>query len=945
MMRRAIGLGLATFAALALWSGNTALASTTFQPRVGGALGLFPSYANTDIATGAQTAVVYNGGAVMAPNVIVHTIFWAPAGYSYSPGYEALVKQFLTDAAAASGTTNNVFSVLRQYGQQTGTATAVPGSYSISYAAGSDSIDDVNAYPASGGCSSPNGVPTCLTDGQVQAEIDAVAPANERGLGNLWFVLLPPNVDECITPGTCGTNSFAGYHEEMDRAGGVTIYGLIIDPIVEFVFGPGSDPEGNPDAEATIDTVAHETVEAITDPEGTGWEDPNGFETGDKCEAGPQIGNPLGYAANGSPYDQLIGGHTYLIQEMWSNDDGGCVQRTTQAGSPLPLPQINLTQYTGTVSGNIASNTAGVTVTVAVYRERRGASTAGSGSTSPSGSGSATPRTALATKVARASTTTSATGAWSLSLAPFAVGDDRDLIKVTYSGKPLAPDFITTGSGGDPFAEGGWTGWTDLDNGADVSNRNGGFVTLGPCFQTGVLTLNVGSTRYSANDTCNTQTDTATIATGAIAAGEAVTVSSLDNRAFTQPQPVGPSLDPQGNESGALVNLSVKLGEPGSQSTFTSPLADVLPLRRITGFPTCTADLQFGAAACSGLVPGTIYSVTRTRGADRLSARADGAGTIVVGPFRGAPPLTGGDILTLSNGLRVLSTLHVAHLAAVIDGEQTVLGPGSRCQPGEYYGAPPARPSPPSTFAGLTGQDGALLTGRICPLSGSAQGFSDAAVVQADDRSGGTTETEVADISSTSPIDGETVYGRFTARAQAAFLGLHGELIPSSYPVSLTIFRANRTKPAINVFDVNTAAGKQIKSLKPGTYAAIWTWHDFTGDSRTIVTSFVEEPAIASKGSRSGPAKRTVNCPLARSTTACNAGNARVHRAGPLQRLIVGPSQALFAHPRELHGHSAAPPTQPRGVLELRRKRWRGGARPLATRERKRRRSIRSIYH
>ena len=45
--------------------------------------------------------------------------------------------------------------------------------------------------------------------------------------------------------------------------------------------------------------------------------------------------------------------------------------------------------------------------------------------------------------------------------------------------------------------------------------------------------------------------------------------------------------------------------------------------------------------------------------------------------------------------------------------------------------------------------------------------------------------------------------------------------------------------------DVNTASGTPIKSLKPGTYDAFWTWHDFTGDARTIATSFVEEPAKA----------------------------------------------------------------------------------------------------
>jgi len=860
-MRRAIGLSAATVAALALWSANAA-ASTTFKPRVGGALGLFPSFANSDIATGAQTDVDYHGGSVMDATVTVHTIFWAPAGYSFTSGYEPLVKQFLTDAAGASGATSNVFSVLREYGQQTGTATAVPGSYSLAYDASSDSIDDADAYPSSGGCSSPNGVPTCVTDGQVEAEVAAVAPANERGLGNIWFVLLPADVDECVTVGFCGTNTFAGYHEEMDRVGGVTIYGVIIDPIVEGVSGQGGDPEGNPDAEATIDTLSHETVEAITDPEGTGWVDPDGDEVGDKCETGPQVGNPLGYAANGSPYDQLIGGHEYLIQEMWSNDDGGCVQRTTQTASPLPLPQIDLTQFSSTVSGNIAANTAGVRVTVAVYRERRGSATpspSSSAPTTPSSSGATTPRIALATEVAQASATTGATGAWTLTLPRFAVGDDRDLITVTYSGASLQPEFITTGSGGSPFGEGGWTGWTDLDNGSDVSNRNGGFVTVGPCFQVGVLTVDFAGSAYSANDGCNAQTDTATIATGPISPGAAITLSSVDNRAFTQPQPVGPSLDPQGNETGALVSLTVKLGEPGAQSTFTSPLSDVLPLLRLTGFPACTADLQFGAVECTGLVPGEAYRLTRARGADTLSARAGEQGVIVVGPFRGAPALAGGDVLTLSNGRAVLTVLHVAHLSAVIEGQETVLGPGSRCQPGLYYGAPPSRPSPASSVAGLTGMNGATLTGRICPASGSAEGFSAEVIAQADDRSGGLTQTEVAGISSTSPLDGETLYGRFTARARAEFLGPNDETIPSGYPISLTVIPAKGTKLAVVLGDVNTASGTPIKSLKPGTYDAIWTWRDYTGDSRTIVTDFVEEPANASAGSTVAPATRSVN--------------------------------------------------------------------------------------
>jgi hypothetical protein len=863
-------------AALTLWSAS-AQATTTFHPRIGGALGLFPTVGDNDIATGDETRLDYHGGAVMGPAVTVHTIFWAPAGYSYTAGYEALVKQFVAGIAAESGTASNIYSALPQYGQQTGATTAAPGSYSIAYNAASDSIDDVDPYPATGNCSSPQGVPTCLTDGQVQTEIAAVAPASERGLSNIWFVLLPANVDECITVGSCGTNSFGGYHEAMNRAGGLTIYGVIIDPIIEAIVGPGSDPEGNPDAEAAIDALAHETMEAITDPEGTGWLDPDGYEVADKCEVGPEIGNPLGYASNGSPYDQLIDGHEYLIQEVWSNDDGGCVQRTTLTASPLPLPQINLTQFSSAVSGNIGSATAGVKVTVALYRRRHGSS-------------STAPLSSLATRVVQASATTSASGAWSLSLAPFAVGDDRDLVTVAYS-NGQTPDYITTGSGGNPFNESGWTGWSDIANDTDVSNRDGGYVTLGPCFQTGVLTLDVGGTDYAATDSCNTQTDTSTIATGTISAGETITLSSVDNRAFTQPSPVGPALDPQGNETGALVKLTLQLGEPGAQSTFSTPLADVLPLRRATGAPNCTGDLQFGSVFCAGLVAGESYSVTRARGRDTLSARADNDGTLVVGPFRGAPPLTGGDVLTLSNGRRVLTTLHLAHLRAVIYGEQTVLGAGSRCQPGLYYGAPPSTSGESSTVAGLTGQQGATLTGRVCPPSGSAEGFSASAIGETDDRSGGITETEVANISPTSPIDGETLYGRFTARAEASFVGPHDELIPSGYPISVAIFRANGSKPVLTIDDVNTASGRKVDHLKPGTYVAIWTWQDYTGDARQISTSFVEEPANAPTASSASA--RNADCqPAATSASVCAVRAGRLRRSSSTGRSVPGPRQA-----------------------------------------------------
>ena len=114
---------------------------------------------------------------------------------------------------------------------------------------------------------------------------------------------------------------------------------------MELVPPRGSDPQGNPEAESAIDTIAHELVEATTDPEGAGWMDPNGFEIGDRCETGPQIGAPLGFAPDGAPYNQLIAGHEYLIQAMWSNGDLGCVDRSASTAAPVRLPTLTLTQY------------------------------------------------------------------------------------------------------------------------------------------------------------------------------------------------------------------------------------------------------------------------------------------------------------------------------------------------------------------------------------------------------------------------------------------------------------------------------------------------------------------------------------------------------------------------------------------------------------------------
>jgi hypothetical protein len=819
----------------------SASAKRVFHPRIGPALGIFPAFTfqngrlqPAQSASQPLTPLTYHGGQTMTGGVTVHTIFWTGGTNPFQgrpPGaphdYIGMVEQYLTDVAAASTGTSgqacttahcNVFTVEPQYGFGTTPGGITHGAYTVQHAPG-DMMLDTQPYPSkSVQCASPQNTAICVTDAQVQAEIDRVINLTHgsRGLHDIWYVFTPPGVDECISPGVCETNAFGGYHSVSNLGHGPTIYAYTGDPIVETqrVNNPGNDPEGYPDAEHVIDIVAHEVNEAMSDPEGVGYMDPNGFENGDKCEFGPQFGTPLGFASDGSPFNQVVNGHQYMIQEMWANRDNSnnpdCVQAASNTTNPLPLPQVHLTQFSPTVSGNIEHHTAGVLVTVTLARA----------------SASGTPVT-----VASGSATTAGNGGWSVSLGTHAVGDDRDLITVDYSGAGApAPsrEQILTGNGGNPFTESGWTGWVAMDNGSLVTNTQTiqGFppptITLEPCFQTGVEAFSVGGVAGSESPTdfCNTASDAATAPlNAAVTPGQAVTWSSLDDRAFTPPG------DPSPNLTGALVTLTVPAGEPDSVPSFFNPFLAIPQ----GGFPACTGDLEAKAVTCTGLVPGETY--TLTDGTTTASAKADATGTVSV-PLA----IKGGDTVALSNGSRTLTTLHIAHLRVAIKGNQTVLSRG-RCQPGEYYGPPVTTPPTSASAGSIFG--GVALTGEICPLNGNAAGLPASTIAQTDELSGGQTMTEVPLIVSTTPPRGGNVFGAFTARARAGFPGPNNTIIPNNARIALQITRSGKT--VFSAPNADTKDGVHVSRLRRGTYTATWTLIDANRDTRTVVTQFIEE--------------------------------------------------------------------------------------------------------
>ena len=241
--------------------------------------------------------------------------------------YESTINQYFTDVAAASGSTDNVYSVATQYSNI---------EYSETFAG---SYVDGTPFPTPNACH--DGFDKyCVTDSQLQTEIEKVAAHNgwpTQSQTALYFIFTPANVGVCFLGGSpssnnpCTTNVFCGYHS----APVTNAFAYAVVPDDAAVLGDACATEESPagnGADDTLSTVSHETMEAITDPFLNGWwtedsEAGNEYfqgEIGDLC--GYNYGAPLGTTLSGQAYNQVINGHDYYLQQEYSNADGGCVQ-------------------------------------------------------------------------------------------------------------------------------------------------------------------------------------------------------------------------------------------------------------------------------------------------------------------------------------------------------------------------------------------------------------------------------------------------------------------------------------------------------------------------------------------------------------------------------------------------------------------------------------------
>jgi hypothetical protein len=325
-------LGVVLIAGLALAPGAWARQTLSVTRDPSGAAR--PTHQAVDIPRtmpggGSSFGLSYGGGPILTSNR-THIIFWQPkaSGLSFDPGYRPLVERFLVDVAAASHSTSNVFALSGQYTNNAGQ----PAAYSSVYGG---AVLDSDRLPRSE-CTEPAkptgpGWPVCLTDSQLQTEIEHFVQADHLPTTqhDVYFLLTPKGLGSCMgTSPDSGCSlggsatGYCGYHR-------YTSDGSVDYALIPYNAVPGHcqsnhpRPNGN-SADPALSTVSHELSEMITDPDGDAWTDGAGNENGDLCIT--TFSKAIGGSGSRRYNETIAGGHFYL-QDEWSNATERCEPR------------------------------------------------------------------------------------------------------------------------------------------------------------------------------------------------------------------------------------------------------------------------------------------------------------------------------------------------------------------------------------------------------------------------------------------------------------------------------------------------------------------------------------------------------------------------------------------------------------------------------------------
>jgi len=144
-----------------------------------------------------------------------------------------------------------------------------------------------------------------------------------KDTNGVYFVLTSSDVSE--SSGFC--SFYCGWHTSATILSADIKYAFVGNPdrCSSACEAQTKSPNGDSGADGMASIMAHETEEAISDPDLNAWYDGSGNENADKCAW--KFGPTTGSVGNGG-YNQTLGGHNWLIQMNWENSRGGGCDQT-----------------------------------------------------------------------------------------------------------------------------------------------------------------------------------------------------------------------------------------------------------------------------------------------------------------------------------------------------------------------------------------------------------------------------------------------------------------------------------------------------------------------------------------------------------------------------------------------------------------------------------------
>ncbi|KAH8552100.1 phosphate-induced protein 1 [Umbelopsis sp. PMI_123] len=262
-----------------------------------GITGIRTSDNATMLSSTATVPIEYHGGPIMTGNITVYPIFYG----SWTSTQKDIVNTFINGLSATTW-----WNIEKTYTDSSGNAVTGPvlngTSYDDNYSQGT-SFDD-------------SGIQNIV--------INALSEGLPNDTNGIYAVLTSGDVSE--TAGFC--TQYCGWHT----------YANINGNVIKYLFAGradacpsscitstnlGSSPNGDVPVDGMISVLAHEIVEAGSDPELNAWMDASGQENADKCAW--TFGTTQNAIA-GSQYNIVAGGRQYLIQQNWSAADQQCEQ-------------------------------------------------------------------------------------------------------------------------------------------------------------------------------------------------------------------------------------------------------------------------------------------------------------------------------------------------------------------------------------------------------------------------------------------------------------------------------------------------------------------------------------------------------------------------------------------------------------------------------------------